>query len=338
MSRYYSIPEKASFVRLPRGVAPEACRFIGHLFATDETSVFSTRGALKEVHAAAFLVIEECSEPDIAGSFISAYAATPQKALYVDELSAPRIFKPKAISSLRVIAPHFATDGVGVYYDGVKIVGADAGSFTPLSSIYSLDSKRCFYRSARMVDANPKSLKLLDTEGRGHHLSHDASALYLYEQPIVKLHGSSPELRREEKGHVIGVFDGHRVWTWLELEHLYRSAVFKYRTVTLSEASSAIRYDDNAFAGLEEDFSMFLMLCSCKSIERLEELTRGKRGEKAVIRSIERLNDRLQCKLAVISPTSISVTSEGMAVYRQYGAVVDAIGGLVAAISSARAG
>jgi hypothetical protein len=302
------------------------------LFATDGRSVFSTRGALKEVDAAEFKVIEESSEPGIAGSLVSAYAVTPQKALYVDELTAPRLFRPKVTSALRVLAPHFATDGVGVYYDGVRIVGADADSFRPLSSNYSVDRRHCFFRSAQIVQADPQSLGLLDTEDRGHRLSYDGSALYFCERPVVRLYGSAPELRREERGYITGVFDGHRVWTSLELENLYRSAIRKYRSVIFAEACSAIQYNDDSFAGLEEDLSMFLMLCSHRSVEALEEFTRGQRGEKAVVRSIDRLNDRLPVKLAVISPTSIKITSEGLAAYRQYGAVADVIGGFVAAL------
>lgn len=138
MSRYYTVPDKESFAQLPRGTRPEDCSFIGHLFATDGQRVFCTRGALKEVDAATFRVVEESIEPDIEGSFVSAYAVTPHKAVYVDQLCAPRFFQPKDVASLRVLAPHFATDGIGVYYDGVKISSADAGSFKPLTSNYSL--------------------------------------------------------------------------------------------------------------------------------------------------------------------------------------------------------
>ncbi|MBL8348509.1 MAG: DKNYY domain-containing protein [Rubrivivax sp.] len=303
------------------------------MFATDGQRVFCTRGALKEVDAATFKVVEESLEPDIEGSFVSAYAVTPHKAVYVDQLCAPRFFQPKDVASLRVLAPHFATDGIGVYYDGVKISGADPGSFKPLTSNYSLDRRYCYFRSARIVHAKTSSFRILGgADDRGLFLSHDEDSLYFCEQPVLKLSGFVPELRRGEGRCITGVFDGERVWTTSELDGIYRTNVRKYRSVVFSDTCSTTRFTDASFAGLEDDLAMFLMLCTHKTVQALEEFTRGKRGERALVRSIERLNSQLPVKLAVVSPTAINITSEGVAAYRQYGAVADVIGSFVAAL------
>lgn len=74
------------------------------------------------------------------------------------------------------------------------------------------------------------------------------------------------------------------------------------------------------------------MLCTHKTVQALEDVTRGKRGERAVIRSIERLNQRLPVTLAVVAPAATSITRHGIAAYRRYGAMAHLIGGFVAAL------
>lgn len=334
MSSHYEIPDRESFVKIPRGIKPEGVRFIGHLFATDGRSVFSTRGALKDVEAMAFHVVAESSEPGFHGCFVSAYAVTGSKALYVDELNAPRFFKMQEESNLRVLAPHFATDGSSVFCDGVRITGAEPDSFKSLSSDYSVDSRYCYFRSKRIAQADPASFEILGEKDDWHlHLSYDASSLYHFDQPVVKLSGFVPELRRCVKRRVSGVFDGTREWTTFELETLYRNAIRPVaRSVVLAEDSSSRRYTDDMFAGLDEELSMFLLLCSHRSIASLEEFTRGKRGEKAVVRAIDRLNSKLPVQLAIVSPAAITITSDGIAAYRQYGQVVDVIGSFLASL------
>lgn len=329
MSPNYLIPEKESFVQLPRRVRPESLQFIGHLFASDGTGVYSTRGLLKDVDAAAFRVVEESSEPGLHGDgvFVSAYAVGADRAVYADELQAPRPFRPQDASRLRVIAPHFATDGTLVFCDGVKIAGADPGTFRWVGPYYAVDRKACYFRAARILGADPASFRSLAEPGDwGTGLSHDVRSLYYGDRPVVALAGTAPVLRRGPNGLVTGVFDGQREWTTIELETLYREAIRPaHRSVVFAEESSAVRFTEAMFAGLEDDLSLFLLLCTHKTLAALEEFTRGKKGEKAVVRAIERLNERLPVQVAVVSPTTITVTGEGVAAYRQFGPVVDVI-------------
>lgn len=334
-SRRYVLPDQASFVALPRGTPAEACRFIGHLFATDGRAVFSTRGALKEVDPATFKLVEESSEPDLEGCFHSAYAVTADKAVYVDELHAPKFFRPQALAQLRVLAPHFATDGVAVFCDGVKVTGADAASFRPVSCSHGVDRRYCYFRSARIAEADPGSFGVLgEFVDRGLGLSYDRSALHLHGQRVLGLSGGPPALHRDERGHVTGVFDGERLWSLRELEAQRQSAARPLRAVVFAEHAAPTRWTDDVFEGLEQDLSLFLVLCTHKTLEALEQFTRGRKGEKAVLRCIERLNERLSSrlgvKLAVVSPAEIQITAEGVAVYRQYGAVSDVVGAFLA--------
>lgn len=332
MSRHYSIPEHQSFVRLPRGIRPDACRFIGHLFATDGRSVFSTRGALKEVDPATFVMLEEHLEPDLDGPVASAHALTPHKAIYVDELHAPRFFAPKRPAELRVLAAHFASDGVAVYHDGVRIGGADPSSFRVLSPHHSADRKACYFRSARIAGADPASFVFPGEPRDLHlHLSHDAAALYLCERPVVALSGAAPQLERGRHGEVVGVAVGEQRWSLYALDTILRDALQRRsREVVFSGEIASLRFAEATFAGLEDDVSVFLMLCSQRTIAGVEAFTRGRKGEAAVVRAVERLNERLPVPVAIVSPAAITVTAEGMAVYRQYGAVVDRIGDVLA--------
>lgn len=332
MSRHYSIPEHQSFVRLPKGVRPDTCRFIGHLFATDGRSIFSTRGALKDVDPAAFVMLEQHLEPDVDGSFASAHALTPHKAIYVDELHAPRFFAPKLPVELRVLAAHYATDGVAVYHDGVRIGGADPQSFRVLSPHHSADRKHCYFRSTRIDGADPATFRFPgELQDRHLHLSHDAAALYLCERPVVALSGVMPRLERGRSGEVVGVIVGERRWSLYDLDTILREALQRRsRAVVFSEESASLRFTEAMFAGLEDDVSVFLMLCSQRTIAGVEDFTRGGKGEQAIVRAIERLNDRLPTPLAIVSPATITVTAEGMAAYRQYGPVVDRISDVLA--------
>ncbi len=334
MSTHFLLPDRQSFVKLPRGVRPDVCTFLGRLFAKDAQSVYSTRGVLKDVEAATFSVVAESLEPDIDGHFASAYAITPHKALYVDDLHAPKFFQPGAVAALRVLAPHFATDGVGAWYDGARIAGADVASFKPLASNYAVDRKSAYFGATRMIQADPASLRVVgEITDRNLHLACDRNSLYYRERPVVALAGATPALRRQSNGFVFAVTDGTREWSMVDLEQRYRAAIApNKRTVVFAPAPSAFSFADRQFEGMEDDLAVFLMLCTHKTIQGLEAFTRGQRGEKAVVRSIERLNSKLPVKLAEVSATTIDITSDGVAAYRQYGGVADAIGGIVAAM------
>jgi hypothetical protein len=324
MSSYYAIPEQESYVRLPKYVQPGDLQFIGHLFATDGEHIFSTRGVLKDANAATFKVVEESSEPDVDGTFFSAYAVTKAGGVFVDQLNAPRAFKTPAPLELRSIAAHFATDGKAVFRDGVKVNGANVNSFRPISSVYSADDDNCFYCAKRIEDASPSSFRPLGNDIA--YLSCDSNAVYLHEMAVLPILNSKVELLRESRGYVIGLFDGEREWSIGELDTIYRKKSRKVRSVNFDESRiAALRYSVTSFVGLEGDVSMFLMMCNHKTIESLEQFTRGKRGEKALVRAIESLNQHLQSPLANISAEAITVTPEGLALYRQFGAVVDQI-------------
>jgi DKNYY family len=334
MSFNFRIPERQSHVNLPRGVQPSEVQFLGRLFAVDTSRVFSTRGILKGISAASFRVLEESLEPDLEGSFASAYAVSEDSAMFVDELHAPRLFKTQHLSRLRVLAAHFVTDSANVFHDGVNIRGADADSFRVLSPWYSADGKSCYFLNKRIAGASPLSFRpLAATTDWYLYISADDRAVYLREQPVIRLNCPAVKVIRDDQLRVVGVLANAREHSLVELDAAYRQATApQHRSVAFSDGSSAVRYTENSFAGYEEDLSIFLMLCTHKSVKSYEEFTRGKRGEKSLVRALERLNDALPLPLAEISQTSIFITAEGVAAYRQFGPVVDRLTSMLAAL------
>jgi DKNYY family len=309
-------------------------QFLGRLFATDTTRVFSTRGTLKGVNAASFHVLEESLEPDLEGSFASAYAVSENSAMFVDELHAPRLFKTQHLSRLRVLAAHFASDSANVFHDGATIRGADADFFRVLSSWYSTDSAHCYFLNKRIEGASPLSFRPLAVTTDWYlYVSADDRAVYLREHPVIRLNYPSVEVIRDDQLRVVGVLANGQEHSLVELDAAYRQATApQYRSVAFSDDSSSVRYSEKSFAGYEEDLSIFLMLCTHKSIKSYEEFTRGKKGAKSVVRALERLNAALPLPLAEMSRTSIFITAEGVAAYRQFGPVVDRLTNLLAAL------
>jgi hypothetical protein len=267
-------------------------QFLGRLFAADASRVFSTRGILKGINAASFRVLEESLEPALEGSFASAYAVSEDSAMFVDELHAPRLFKTQHLSRLRVLAAHFASDSANVFYDGVTIRGADADSFRVLSPWYSADGASCYFLTKRIEGTSPLSFRpLAATTDWYLYLSADDRAVYLREQPVIRLDCPAVKVIRDDQLRVVGVLANAREHSLVELDAAYRQAITpEHRSVAFSDGSSTVRYKENSFAGYEEDLSIFLMLCAHKSIKSYEEFTRGKRGEKSLVRALERLN------------------------------------------------
>jgi DKNYY family len=331
MSSNFAIPDRESYVNLPRGVQPTDVQFLGRLFATDTTRIFSTRGILKGVDAASFRVLQESLEPDLDGSFASAYAVSEDAALFVDELHAPRLIKTPHPARLRVLAAHFASDSINVFHDGVNIRGADPSVFRVLSPWYSVDNANCYFLSKRIAGATPMSFRPLAATADWYlYVSADDRAVYFRELPVIQLTHPTVKVLRDDRLRVVGVLADGQQHSLNQLDAAYRQASAPtHRSVTFSESPSTVRYTENLFAGYEEELSIFLMLCTHKSIKSFEEFTRGKRGEKSVVRAIERLNHALPLPLAEISRTSIFITSEGVAAHRQLGSVVDKLTSLL---------
>lgn len=88
--------------------------------------------------------------------------------------------------------------------------------------------------------------------------------------------------------------------------------------VLASEPSELPVPDDAAFAGLEDEAGLFLLLCHERSIERLQKLLPRGIGEKTVMRAIEALNAKAPAPLAEVTPDQIRITPLGMAFYRRF--------------------
>ena len=105
------------------------------------------------------------------------------------------------------------------------------------------------------------------------------------------------------------------------------------REVVFSDECSNLVFHDAQFTGLEHRLSIFLLLCTHRSIEAFEIFTDGRLGESAVIRSIAALNERLPSPVAEVDKKLIKVTPVGMSVYRQLGRISDELSTLLARLA-----
>jgi len=56
---------------------------------------------------------------------------------------------------------NYALDIARVYFQGIKIKGADAGSFEVLNDTYARDDKHVYYLGKQIDDASPKSFEVM---------------------------------------------------------------------------------------------------------------------------------------------------------------------------------
>jgi DKNYY family len=277
-----------------RGADVSTFEVLNPLWARDKTSAYYTFGRVAEAIATTFKALDTGViplEPGY-GELYGGYATDEHTVFfYLMTVGKPsRLLKADA-SSFQVISPRFGRDKRNAYYERNCIQGADPNHFTVLGGLYSTDGNRVFYGNHQVVGAHAASFAVSST---------DASSAFDQSQTF-------------ERGRSVAELENDR--------NLRANGV--HRLVSFSPTKAAISYEDSKFVGLEEELGTFLTLCSCESIEKYEAFTRGKRGEKAILRSIEKLNAHLPKPLAVVSSTNIDVTPEGIAAYEQFGKDID---------------
>lgn len=328
-------PPENTRVQLPRNMphGHADIRWLGRFFASVGSQVYSTRGLLKEAEAGTFRLVAESEEARFGEPFLSAYGASAGAAWYVDELCAPKKLAAAAPAELRLLAPHYATDGKSVYHDGNRIAGARPESLRVLSWCYAVDAAACFHGHHKIRGADPDTFRPAVEDPRDWNLyvSADRAAAYYYAEKIPEA-GPDVRVQRDERGFAIGITDGSLEWSMQDLAEVLRQTRRPPRTVVLATEVSNVSHHEALFAGLEQRLSFFLMLCSHGSIEGLEQFTRGSVGEKAIVRAIQLLNERAPAPLAQVDATTIRVTPAGMAVHRQFGPVVDVITQMMAGL------
>lgn len=325
-----TVAPQGHHVQLPRSVDPSQVQFFGRFFATTDAAVFSTRGLLKGAAPETFQLIAESDEARPGDRFLSAYAVSGSDAYFVDQLSAPKRFA--VAGNVRLLAPHYVTDGKQVFHDGSRLAGAKPDTLRVLSWCYAIDAASCYHLNKKIAGARPDTFRLLaeTPDDWNEYYAADAASAYYYATRVPDAIGAQARLRRDARGYVLGLTDGVRDWTPKELAAVLRAANRPAsRAVMFAAEAGNVAYHDNLFAGLEERLSIFLMLCSHRSIESFEAFTRGQVGEPAVLRAIEHLNQRAPAPLAEVDAKTIRITPAGMAAYRQFGPVVDAIAGLL---------
>ncbi len=244
----------------------------------------------------------------------------------MDELCAPKKLAAARPAALRLVAPHFATDGQSIYHDGNRLAGARCESFRVLSWCYSVDATACYHFHHKIRGADPSTFRPIAAALRDWNLyvSADRAAAYYYAEKIPEA-GPDVRVQRDEHGFTIGITDGSLDWSMQDLAEVLRQTRRPPRAVAFATEVSNVSHHEALFTGLEQRLAFFLMLCSHGSIEAFEQFTRGTVGEKAILRAIQLLNERAPAPLAQVDATSIRVTPAGMAVYRQFGPVVDVI-------------
>jgi hypothetical protein len=283
-----------------KGADAATFEVLNPLWARDKERAYYTYGLLPDANASTFATLDNGIIPqeDPNRKTYGGYATDGFNVFfYMMTIGKPSKIPKADPSSFQIIKPLFARDKNGAYYERNRIQGADPSQLTVLGGIYSTDGKKVFYGNKAIVGAHAPTFAVSSSDV---HRASDKLSTYINGMPDID-----------------GEFTQNT------------NAIKMHREVRFSLNVEDTHCSENIFTGLEEELATFLALCNLRSIEEYEKFTRGKRGENAVIRSVEKLNAHIPKPVAIITDDSIEVTPYGLSAYKQLGQCVDHLIGAI---------
>jgi hypothetical protein len=141
-----------------RNADPETFIALNALFAKDRANVYWYRSVIKDADPATFEPIGDDCDWD----FVRGYARDCENVYHaVLTIGKPNKVKSARREMFRALGNGYGTDGTSVFYEMLRLPGADPSSWRYLGQGYSVDERRVFYFNCLLKTVDPRSLEIL---------------------------------------------------------------------------------------------------------------------------------------------------------------------------------
>lgn len=298
------------------GANPLVFHALNNTYFKDDRSVWCIGGRIKDADAPSFVACDD-GIYDLDGLPVPhGYGKDRHRVFYYDfngKACWVRKADPATFESLN--DGHFGRDHRTIFCGEASIAGADANTWQKLGGYYSKDRKRVYYFNRVIKDADLESFRVVPAQRGNTQLARDRYRCYWNDQ-IVDYDYWLKDAATDTDAALLPAPALRSESPRLE--------------VFFADDPANVLFHDTQFFGVEQPLAIFLMLCTHRSLEAFEKSTGGRLGQKAILRALAALNEKTPSPIAEVDARSIRVTPTGMAVYRQFGKLSDAIMGFLA--------
>lgn len=314
-------------------------RILNEVFAKDDTRVFTRRGALRDADAVTFEVLGTYLHP-VEQRFHS-YGRDRRSVFFHAGMGQPRLLKSADPASFRWLGAGYGGDAKRVYLAGYLVEKADPATFRPQKRMYATDAARCFYGTKWIPNLDPATFSVLELGGRplteNDQFARDARRVVYRDRELAGADAATFVLEPLSQHPYWAACDKNRSWSATELSALCALdyVQHKYPSVVIPAAPSAARFNEDKLSGMEMQIITFCSVVHHRSAENAAKQGRWVYTPATIRRHIEELQAKLGVRLAELDDERISVTPDGLALYKQLGAPVDLFAALASALDRA---